>query len=364
MVTITLLALGTFTIMVTGLNRKTRDDSGQQVKSGTGGFSLWLETTSPLLANLNSPDGLKKAGLDDLPYPTRIRFFSLPGVAGDDASCLNLNQVQTPGLLGIPVSIFDLRQPFSFVNLCSDIDADRPWKILNQCNTPGVINGFADQTVITWGLRKKTGDTLRFVDEHGRAMLIRLAGGLENSVFQGSILVSDSLLRLYFPSGAKPGITLIDTPPEIMDTIASLLETRLGDLGATATSTAARLNGFNTVENTYLDVFIILGGFGLLLGTAGLAVLILRSLRDRRGEIALYHTLGFPEKLVRQLLRYEFLFILFAGLLTGVLSALAGTLPSWISAGTHALVFPSLVVIAVMANGLVWIYYATRSRKM
>ena len=52
-------------------------------------------------------------------------------------------------------------------------------------------------------------------------------------------------------------------------------------------STLDRLQDLQRVENTYLSIFQGLGGLGLLLGTAGLAVVIARNVMERAREFAL-----------------------------------------------------------------------------
>lgn len=355
MITTTLLALGTFSILLTGLNRKTAAIPATDHGSGTGGFAYWMETTAPLLNDLNLPENREKSGIGEAQVNQRTRFYPLPGVAGDDASCLNLNQVSSPGLLGIPVNHFDLPQRFSFSTLVDGIDPEHPWRALNTVNKPGIINGFADQTVITWGFQRKTGDTLFFQDEQGQKLAVRIAGGLKNSIFQGYLLVSDSLLRSYFPSSAKPRITLIDTPEQGGDLLARALERQLTDQGAVVIQASEKLSSFGIVENTYLDVFMMLGGLGVILGTAGLAVVMLRSLEDRRDELMILKSLGFSDQLIRRLIRSEFLIIFAAGNIAGILGALAGTLPSWVHSTPSGLIFPLLLTLAILANGVLWI---------
>ena len=66
--------------------------------------------------------------------------------------------------------------------------------------------------------------------------------------------------------------------------------------GGDATSTAERLARFHRVENTYLSTFQTLGGLGLLLGTVGLATVLLRNVLERRRELALLAAVGYrPE---------------------------------------------------------------------
>ena len=51
-------------------------------------------------------------------------------------------------------------------------------------------------------------------------------------------------------------------------------------------STGARLAAFQEVQNTYLSIFQLLGGLGLLLGTVGLGMVVLRNALERRSELA------------------------------------------------------------------------------
>ena len=68
--------------------------------------------------------------------------------------------------------------------------------------------------------------------------------------------------------------------------MARRLTRALQDRGLELTPAADRLNAFNAVQNTYLDTFQMLGALGLLLGSAGLGVVVLRNVLERRGELA------------------------------------------------------------------------------
>ena len=52
------------------------------------------------------------------------------------------------------------------------------------------------------------------------------------------------------------------------------------------TPAAERLQSYLDAENAYLATFQALGGMGLLLGTLGLTVVLVRSVWERRGELA------------------------------------------------------------------------------
>ncbi|MBK7030487.1 MAG: FtsX-like permease family protein [Bacteroidales bacterium] len=71
---ISLLAIGTFTILITGANQRPSIESEFSPASGTGGFILWAESTLPIREDLNSlkgkrrPDFLMNLCLRMLPF--------------------------------------------------------------------------------------------------------------------------------------------------------------------------------------------------------------------------------------------------------------------------------------------------------
>jgi ABC-type antimicrobial peptide transport system permease subunit len=358
---VALLSLGVFSIIITGANRKIFYGNETTRHSGTGGFLLWAESTLPVTNELNPAHGVGIFGLKDEAELKQAGFIQLQRLEGDDASCLNLNQVSQPVVLGVPAALFDRLDAFTFTNLDPSADHTHPWKALSACLAPDVIPGFADQTVITWGLRKSVGDTLFYRDESGRMLKIKLMGGLDNSVFQGNILVSDSLLQKFYPSMGGARIMLVDGPSLQRDTIGRRLEALFRDYGMMATPASERLASFNAVENTYLSVFMLLGGLGVLIGTTGLGIVLLQNIIQRRQELALYVALGFRRKFVFKLILTEHALMLAAGLSLGMIASLPVVLPLLISPGS---VVPWLLIsgilILVAANGLLWIYFPAK----
>ena len=67
---------------------------------------------------------------------------------------------------------------------------------------------------------------------------------------------------------------------------SKILEKTLSDYGFDVTFASERLASFRAVENTYISTFQSLGGLGILLGTFGLALVLLRNIIERRGELA------------------------------------------------------------------------------
>ncbi len=359
---VALLAIGTFSVIITGANRKTYYGTENNPQSGTGGFLSWAESTVPVQYDLNSPEGKIKYGLIDEPALRDVRFLQMLRLDGNDASCLNLNQVSQPVILGIDPAYFDQKQSFSILKLDQYSNVQHPWLTLNTELAPGVVPGFADQTVIQWGLHKNIGDTLIYRDESGKLLKIKIMGGLDNSIFQGNILVSADLFRQYFPSVGGSRAMLIDGPFAQRSIISNRLEYLFQDFGMVVTPASERLAQFNSVENTYLSVFMLLGGLGMIIGTIGLGIVLLRNLTDRKHEIALYQAIGFKQRYILKLILVENLFILLSGTGIGVVAAFAGILPSFFSQAFH---FPGsfvlLILLLVVLNGLAWIFFPIKS---
>ncbi len=359
---IALLAIGTFSVIITGANRKTFYGTENMPQSGTGGFLFWAESTVPILNDLNSPEGKEKYGIADEKALKNVKFVQMLSLDGNDASCLNLNQVSQPKILGVVPQVFDAYHSFSFENLDVSSSKEHPWLELNKQLAPGIIPAYADQTVITWGMQKKIGDTLLYTDESGKQLKVKLMGGLGNSVFQGNILISAELFRQYFPSVGGSKTMLVSGDFIHQTEISQRLEYLLQDYGMVVTPASEKLAQFNSVENTYLTVFMMLGGLGIIIGTIGLGIVLLRNLNERKREIALYQAIGFKRNYIFKLIFIENLFILFAGIGIGTLSALAGILPSFFSP-TFQLpsTFLIIIILIILLNGLLWIYYPVKS---
>ncbi len=357
-----LLSLGVFVIIITGANRKTYYGEDNINQSGTGGFLFWAETSLPILYNLNTVEGKKKLGIENDEFPKGLKITQFHSLSGDDASCLNLNQVQKPRILGVDATEFNYRKSFSFGSVLKGVDQENPWLSLNQLKDNKLIPAVADLTVLTWGLKKKVGNTLIYLNEEGKEIKLLIIGGLNNSIFQGNLLIADSLFVQNFPSVSGSKVMLIDGPHESKNKIESYFNDNLVDYGIELSQATTRLAEFNSVENTYLTVFMALGGLGVLIGTIGLGIVILRNMLERKTEFALLQAIGFNNQQIFILVIKENLFLLFSGIIIGTLAAIIGILPSILSPSFEipgAFVF--VILLAVLLSGLAWIYFPARN---
>ena len=98
-------------------------------------------------------------------------------------------------------------------------------------------------------------------------------------------------------------------------------------------SVAERIAAFLVVQNTYLSTFQTLGGLGLLLGTLGLATVMLRNVVERRSELALLRAVGFQPRTLGTMVLAENAMLLCWGLATGTMCAVVSMLPHLASVG-------------------------------
>jgi ABC-type antimicrobial peptide transport system permease subunit len=147
---------------------------------------------------------------------------------------------------------------------------------------------------------------------------------------------------------------LVDAPIAQAPALAARIEDAMVDLGADATSTTERLAQFHRVENTYLSTFQALGGLGLILGTIGLATVLLRNVLERRRELALLGALGFRSGHVLTMVVAENVFLLGCGLLAGAICAGLAIAPAIAERGGRLPITSggALLLFAVFVTGL------------
>jgi len=362
--TTALLACGIFLVVSVGVFRKDAGAEAGRRDGGAGGFALLAESTLPVLYDLNDPAGRRDFGLDEADLtaasvvPMRLR-------AGDDASCLNLNRAQRPPLLGVDPEALASRGAFSFLAVADGYDLTSGWRVLDE-RRGDEVPVVADQATIVWALGRKVGDTIgddgRFVDEHGKPFKLRLVGMIGDSVLQGSLLIANRDFERLFPSASGYQRLLIDAPVDASEDVAAALSRAGEDIGLQVTPTTRRLAEFNVVQNTYLSIFQVLGGLGLLLGTVGLGVVLLRNVLQRRGELALMRAVGFSRGHVEGLLLSEHWLLLALGLVGGAASGLLATAPMLVSSGgTGSADSLTWTLLVIGIGGMVWTLLATRA---
>jgi ABC-type antimicrobial peptide transport system permease subunit len=318
---IALIASATF--VIASLEAFRRDGSA----AGMGGFPLLADAELPLIHDPNTETG--RAALN-IPPLEGVEFVSFRVRPGDDASCLNLYQPRNPRILAPPPS-FLRRTP-------------NPWMLLNSRLPGGAIPAIADANSMTYSLHRKLGEEVEL-----GGVRYRIVAALQDSVFQGELIISEENFLRLFPDSAGYRFFLLRTPPGKADEVARALTAALSDYGFVVQPTAARVASFHKVENTYLSTFRALGGLGLLLGTVGLAAVLMRNVLERRRELALLRAAGYRPRHLFTMVLAENVYLLTMGLATGAGCAALATAPAVFARGGHVPVASLGVLLGLVA---------------
>lgn len=371
MITVSLLAFGIFVIITVGVYQGRLPRNPELRSSGTGGFRFVIETSLPITRDKGTSGVLNNL----LASTSGVSFVPVRVQEGDDASCLNLNYVEMPRVLGIKPDEFAERGSFSFAEVLDShlIENDNwgstpvkhrskvnPWLSLHHKEDNGIIPAIADQTVIIWGLGKKIGDILQIKDEYGKNVPVRLVAGLENSIFQGNIIISDEFFKELYPSVSGYRLFLVDAPGSEAEGLAQSLEEGLKNSGPVLETAERRLASFTIVENTYLSIFLLLGGIGVLLGSLGFGIIVLRKIMESRQEYAILRAVGFKRISLFFSVFIENVYLLFAGLACGFLSGIGAFFLYTTSQDINfSFGFILIIVSAILFSGIIWISVLT-----
>lgn len=389
LLTAALLAFAAFLLVAVESFRRQPEKDFAKKTGGSGGFPLIAESDIPIFLDFarqkdheegperdavedredvveqlqryyqSNPQALGGKSMDEKVDEVRqglasIEVYPFRRKGGDDASCLNLYQATRPRILGVPDSLIH-RGGFQFVSyLDTPSNEDNPWTLLNREPDPKKpIPMFVEQNTAMWMLKKGLGDVIELPDGSGEVVPFQIVGLLKDSVFQSEILISDQQFRLRFPRQEGYSVFLIDPKAQPIEVVEEWLAEGLAPYGLTLEKSRDRLAAYLAVVNTYLTTFQLLGGFGLLLGVLGLSVVLLRSIWERRSELALLRAVGYSGGNLNRVVLSENLLLLIVGLGSGIISALAAVAPHLLSGNQIPWSRLSLMLGLVLAVGII-----------
>ena len=335
---IALIAAAAFIIVAVDAFRREGTEVGLDPESGTGGYTLLADSLLPIVYDLNTEAGRDELNLTNVEGNVldEVAFARFRVRPGEDASCLNLYQPTNPRILA-PTTAFVERDRFAFGRSLPLADDDparaNPWLLLDREQPDGAVPAIADATSLTYVLHLGVGDEFILNRDTDRPIRLRIVAALTDSIFQREILISERHFVELFPDQGGYRFFLVDAAPEAASAVTAVLEDRLADFGFDVVSAGERLAAFHRVENTYLATFQMLGGLGLLLGTFGLAAVLLRNVLERRRELALLRAVGYRSTHLSLMVIAENAFLLFVGLVTGTVCAVLAIAPAWLERG-------------------------------
>jgi ABC-type lipoprotein release transport system permease subunit len=357
---VAVVASATFILISVDGFRRDSSITSLDPRSGTGGYALMVDTVLPLVNDPNGAEGRAALGLSAVDGIDIVPFRVRPG---DDASCLNLYEPSQPRIMAVGRDFSEAGR-FRFRSSLERSDEERanPWQLLEREQRDGAVPVIADANSMTYVLHRRLGDDI-VITHAGRPVTLRLVAALSDSIFQGELLMSEANFLRLFPERQGYNFLLVNAPGARADEVGAIIEDRLADHGADATSTAERLAEFHRVENTYLSTFQTLGGLGLLLGTIGLSAVLLRNVLERRRELALLGAVGYGRSRLFIIVIAESAFVLTCGLAVGTICALLAIAPAAAERGGR---LPTgvglwLLLFAVFGTGIVSSVVATKA---
>ncbi len=267
--------------------------------AGTGGFDE-IVTASRGLSRDEVARWQKLNGEGAVIVPCRV-------LAGDVASCLNLNKTVTPQVVGCDLEA--LAKLGAFANGQTGVWERIVWD--GESAVP-VLGG--DQTTLAYGLKVSAGTQL---DLHGREFVVEGALPVRAGVLQGMLLADERAVSAVNPGGGYE-LFLCKGVEKFPRELTGYLRRE---------GCAAKLAALSEVEHTYIVLFLALGGIGVVFGLLGLALLIGANAAAREGELAVLRACGVPLRVLKGMVFWDTAAPALAGLVFGLLSALLAVRP-------------------------------------
>lgn len=338
------LATGLFMVFAVGLNRP---DADQSSNWATGGYKMYAESRVPIQYDLNSPEVRRHLKLDKI--GGQVRFLQIQKHRQDEASCLNLNKVTTPTVLAME------KDEMAVFGIDTTVFADDR---IQDGSRQDFIPVVLDEEALMWSVMKRVGDTLHYVAGDGSTVNVLIAGSYPMGVLHGHALMLRQHFSRLWPEESGNSVLLAN------DDVGEELSTALADYGMSTMSVAERMEQFLEVTDTYLSIFMALGGLGLLLGILSLLVVLRKHLAARQQEIAHYDTLGFSMDQIARMLRWENKLPTLYAILTGAVGSIISISASMNAIHADTWLMAVLLLLLILSITILFINYIINPKRI
>lgn len=325
---VVLIALGTF--LVIGVLSMKHDPAANiaNPSSGSGGFASLVTSVIPYDREKGIEMAQRVSGAK-IVIPVRVH-------EGDTAGCLNMNAPIAPHVYGVDA------QALARLRAFEPPQAGGVWSPLHLNLTNGCVPALAaDLSMLLYSLKAEANPVKGTVYSYTDAKL-QLVGVLpvRSSILQGALLIDEQSFLSAFPTDHGYRLWLCDYAPYLLRELTDarnnastsqrrkLFAVRHPEPGITVETAEERLRLLASVESTYLDMFLVFGGLGMMLGIFGVALIVLRGVEERRHEFAVLLAIGISRKQILFLLLAEYGTLITLGLFIGLIPALIAIQPA------------------------------------
>jgi putative ABC transport system permease protein len=143
--------------------------------------------------------------------------------------------------------------------------------------------------------------------------------GVINGVFFGGVVTTAQFLQQSWGIGTGQfGFVKITTGSDPTN-VANILKRDFARIGMQTTAIAPLISSFIQVGQSFLGVFEAFLALGLVVGIAGLGIISIRSVVERRKEIGVIRAIGFRRRMVLQAFLLENSYVALLGILIGII---------------------------------------------
>ncbi|MEZ5282129.1 MAG: FtsX-like permease family protein [Acidimicrobiales bacterium] len=337
-----MFSLVIFTITFMAVLVAVFDSEGDSIADQTAaGFDIVIE------ANPNSPTSAADLlGIADVEVvaPLDRRRFDVEGPFGETSR---------------PVTAVDERYvSFGGADMSGFADAyDDPAQVWQDVlSQPGLVVVdeylFGDTAV-------RPGTTITVIDVDGAPLELEVAGVLRADWLWNAIYTSGDTMALLDSTASAPSRYFVSAAAGAdADELAARISGALLVDGAEARSVQSIIEEELSQQNSFIRILQGYLGLGLLIGVAGLGIVLVRAVRERRREIGTLRAIGYPAQTVRSAFLVEATFVSLQGAVMGVL---LGILTAWqvvsnvdaFAAGSMDFVVPVALVMLIAIGPVV-----------
>ena len=304
----------------------------------SGGYDIMAISTIPVTSDIASSDH----GFMDEASVVQIRSVGEPG-----GTCSNMNARFPPQMIGVPQDFIEYNK-VSFSSSIYEGKNDREiWRTLEkEATNDAYIPIVVDLNTLVWVYGGDLGDTFTVTGDLGNEHTLKVTGIMDNSIFAGMFIMSERNIEKVFPLTAKYTYFLFRSEATPGD-LAMEIEKEMASYGMDASATRDVVRSNMEFEASYMRIFQFYLVLGLLVGSAGIGVIVYRSASERKFEMGILRSLGMANRQVALSFIYEASFISISGIVIGALAGLSSAYLSFSVWGGGGFGFPVMSVLVV-----------------